>query len=473
MPSSGNAVSTNTNLYLTYSGGATLTLPISNAAPSSKPDVILGDDPNNPGVDYIAVVCYQDINGDIIVRDYNITNITGTMIATAGLSQNLGAGSAPKIDGFANNTAPILGLPAMDEFVVVWNKTTLNDIGVYAGEVADVTNSFFLNTYTNAGINPDVAAVKDVISNQLYACMLCYRSASNPMVHVYDINVTAPPTTPPVITNLGGDPIYPRPRIEGMALYKSPAPKWSVVSFADFNSLQYATDLNPSNPIYANPTGNNYAAAIAAGLGPFVPNSSGAIIGNRQITLAWAGVPYAPIAPSVVVSAAFDGSGGQVLLPVPPYNPGFNYKYATVNWDPINVVNVNIDEYEVALAACCNSGKGLIAAWWKGTGSQSTIRYKITPDNDYAFKPTGLEESAQSALSFSVFPNPAAKNLYIKYSDAAIEKVRITNVLGQKVLEEPFKDTPVDISALPSGDYFISITTGDNSVMTRPFVIVR
>src|SRR5690606_5761790 len=36
-----------TNLYLTHTSGQTLTLPLSNAAPSAQPDVILGDDPNN------------------------------------------------------------------------------------------------------------------------------------------------------------------------------------------------------------------------------------------------------------------------------------------------------------------------------------------------------------------------------------------------------------------------------------------
>jgi len=41
------------------------------------------------------------------------------------------------------------------------------------------------------------------------------------------------------------------------------------------------------------------------------------------------------------------------------------------------------------------------------------------------------------------------------------------------MLEIPYKDAPVDISALPPGDYFISLTTGNNSVMTRPLVIAR
>lgn len=468
----GDAVGT--NLYLTHTGGQTLTLPISNAASSSQPDVILGDDPNNPGVDYIAVVCYQDNNGDVIVENYEITDIAGpSMMAGWISSQDLGAGSDPKIDGFANNNTLIAGLPAMDEFVVVWEKATLNDIGIYAGEVADVTNSFFQNTYTNAGINPDVAAVRDIVSNQLYACLYCYHFNSGSAIsHVYDINLTMSPTPPPVITNLPGDHLFTRPRIEGMALYQKQAPKWNVVSFADFNSLLYFTNLNPTGSMYANPTGTNYAAAIAAGPGPFViPYSPSAIIGNRQITLAWAGKPYASSAPSVVVSAAFDTSNIAPKYFLPPFYLSMMYQYATVNMYPINAVNVDTDEYEVAIAACCNSGKRLITAWWNGI--QGTVRYKITPGNDYAFKPTGLQELAQAALSFSVFPNPTAKTLHIKYSGFAIQKIRITDALGKKVQEMSYKDAPVDISTLPAGDYFISITTGDNAVMTRPLVIAR
>ena len=418
-------------------------------------------------MDYIAVVCYKDINGDIIVEDYNITDILGIMTATPGPAQNLGAGSAPKIDGFANNTAPIYGLPVMDAFVVVWNQPTLYDIGIYAGEVGDVTNSFYQNSYTDAGINPDVAAVRDIGSNELYACVVCAYNSLGWDNHVYDFNVSAMPPSVPVITNLGGI-TYPRMRVEGMALYLKPAPKWSVISFNDFNALRYYTSLNPTSINYPTPIERNYAAAIAAGPGPFVSYSSGATIGNRQVTLAWAGINSSGV--PKVVSTAFDKGGLAPKYFLPPNYPFMTYQYATVNMDPINNVFIDTNQYEVAIAACCNSGKGLIAAWWNGLND---IRYKITPGNDYAFKPAGLQEASQPALSFSVFPNPAATDLNIKYSGFTIQKVKITDVSGKQVLEMPFKDAPVDISALPAGDYFISLTTGNNSVMTRPLVIAR
>lgn len=454
-----------TNLFIESSNGQTVIVPITNAAPSSKPDVILADDHANPGLDYIAVICYQDNNGDIQLENYRISNITGTMIATQIGSYNLGAGSTPKIDGFANNNSLIAGKPEMDKFVMVWSLTTLNDIGVYAAEVNDITLSFYSNTFTNAGLNPDVAAIRNIANNNLYADILCY-SPYGPS-SVYDINVTT--ASAPVITNISPND-FPRPRIEGMGLYDPSIkpPKWVVILFNDFNIIRYYTDLNPTNPrtIYLTvppnpptiPSYNNYTAAVTAGIGPFSPNPN-APIGNRQYTFAWgAGLTNTTPQTPAILSAACNISYTQVTIPAPCLQ---------VNSIPVGYIPHNNNDYEVGIATSCNSGNRLLSAWWNI--AQGAVYYKLTTNNQYQFKPTAIDTTVNKIINFTAFPNPAQNTIWLQHKDLNIKEARILDPLGKVKIKVVNCDLPIDISSLSSGNYFISIQTKDGRRMTQPF----
>lgn len=457
---------TATNLYIRHTNGQSVIIPITNAVPSSKPNVILADDNANPGLDYIAVVCYQDNNGDIQLKNYRISNITGTMIATQIGAYNLGAGNTPKIDGFANNTSLIAGRPTMDQFVVVWNLTTVNDIGVYAADVNDITLSVYSNTFTNAGINPDVAAIRNIANNHLYAAVVCYNGSGGPADRVYDIDITT--ATTPVITAFGANG-YPRPRIEGLGLYdpSTNTSKWGVVTINDYTSVRYYSNLYPTTyqlvflstpPPNHLPSSNNYTAAITAGIGPFTTNPSP--IGNRQCTIAWgAGYTVNSGGSPGILSAAFDYYGHLITSPI---------TCANVNNTTVGAVGQTIDEYEVGITSSCNSGNRLFSAWWNiATGA---IYYKLTPNNQYQFRPTGINTEENKVVGFSIYPNPAKSIIQIKCKDLKIQDTRILNSLGQVEMKGLDAHSPINISSLPSGNYFISIQTKEGVFVTQPFV---
>ena len=58
----------------------------------------------------------------------------------------------------------------------------------------------------------------------------------------------------------------------------------------------------------------------------------------------------------------------------------------------------------------------------------------------------------------TLFPNPVSDKLNIT-SDRDIQQIVITNLLGQKVYDEPFNPEPLDVSMLEIGTYIIMLET--------------
>ncbi|MFK7831916.1 MAG: T9SS type A sorting domain-containing protein [Winogradskyella sp.] len=73
---------------------------------------------------------------------------------------------------------------------------------------------------------------------------------------------------------------------------------------------------------------------------------------------------------------------------------------------------------------------------------------------------------------FSIYPNPAKTNLYIKATDnAQIDAVEFYNILGKNVLTTSLLvNDAIDISELASGIYLVKINAGNNSVTKRIIV---
>lgn len=66
------------------------------------------------------------------------------------------------------------------------------------------------------------------------------------------------------------------------------------------------------------------------------------------------------------------------------------------------------------------------------------------------------------ALAFSVYPNPARSEINIKVTgNAASDKyiVRIKNLVGQNIFEQPFNDKQlkIDVSAFPRGFFLVNV----------------
>lgn len=77
--------------------------------------------------------------------------------------------------------------------------------------------------------------------------------------------------------------------------------------------------------------------------------------------------------------------------------------------------------------------------------------------------------------AISVYPNPASDQVYIESSNQshAIEKVTITNSLGQRIMDKKVDSTSrvtLDVTAYKTGIYFVTIDTGDFTT-TKKLVI--
>ena len=67
-----------------------------------------------------------------------------------------------------------------------------------------------------------------------------------------------------------------------------------------------------------------------------------------------------------------------------------------------------------------------------------------------------------------IYPNPTRSNLSIEF-DKIIEEITITDILGQTLLSKNIKESKavIDVSSLTSGTYFVKVTSGGNSKITK------
>jgi hypothetical protein len=91
---------------------------------------------------------------------------------------------------------------------------------------------------------------------------------------------------------------------------------------------------------------------------------------------------------------------------------------------------------------------------------------------------TGIEEGRHNTLNFEVFPNPAKEkckiqNLKFKDENAALE---IFDLHGRKLLEKQIppgtEEIEIDVSQVPSGVYFCSLTS-ENRSTTQKLIIQK
>ncbi len=78
----------------------------------------------------------------------------------------------------------------------------------------------------------------------------------------------------------------------------------------------------------------------------------------------------------------------------------------------------------------------------------------------------GTNSFNDTKLSF--YPNPTSDVLYIKYSHT-INTISVNNVLGQEVYAKSINanDGVVEFSNLPSGNYFVKVTSGDSAKIIK------
>ncbi len=74
--------------------------------------------------------------------------------------------------------------------------------------------------------------------------------------------------------------------------------------------------------------------------------------------------------------------------------------------------------------------------------------------------------------TLSVYPNPANSNVTIT-SSTSIDRIEISNILGQKVYEDATvgaNQTTINVSGLQNGAYFVRVY-GENCMMTRKLIV--
>lgn len=90
---------------------------------------------------------------------------------------------------------------------------------------------------------------------------------------------------------------------------------------------------------------------------------------------------------------------------------------------------------------------------------------QIDYDGAYEFSHIEVVNTTGTANRIEIYPNPATATINITGADTG--ELKITNSLGEVVSSAAFSNTEFDISALPPGVYFITISTRDQLVTRR------
>jgi len=93
----------------------------------------------------------------------------------------------------------------------------------------------------------------------------------------------------------------------------------------------------------------------------------------------------------------------------------------------------------------------------------------LTPTNYNHCENVGFNEQFHSSIR--IHPNPTTSSLHIsdEQNDLRNSTIEIANNIGQTILQIPFQET-IDVSTLPEGCYFITITTPQKQKLYNKFV---
>ncbi len=73
-----------------------------------------------------------------------------------------------------------------------------------------------------------------------------------------------------------------------------------------------------------------------------------------------------------------------------------------------------------------------------------------------------LSSTKFNAIKIAIYPNPASHTLHLDLSDEMkIQQVVLFDILGKKVLEQPYIENSISVSELPKGTYILKIVTAD------------
>jgi len=107
------------------------------------------------------------------------------------------------------------------------------------------------------------------------------------------------------------------------------------------------------------------------------------------------------------------------------------------------------------------------------TIDQNTMLLTFVETAYYFYSPTsGIgDELSSGQMQISVYPNPANDQISLRPLKASttIEQVSISDYIGKMVVNTNDNAATIDISALTSGLYFITVVTNENEILTGRF----
>jgi hypothetical protein len=150
------------------------------------------------------------------------------------------------------------------------------------------------------------------------------------------------------------------------------------------------------------------------------------------------------------------------------------YDYAPPDYQ-LNVqkmvsIELTSDGGWVGAIACSAGINSLFFVKYDSTGCDSSVAYCLNPT---AIASNDIDDS------FFIYPNPASDFLNIKVNtNKSDHQVQIFNSTGQlmrkeNIIPDPRNPTPVILTDLPPGIYFIQLTNSESEIKTSRFVISR
>ncbi len=465
-----------------------------NTSDAIHPDVIIRDHIDNPGVDYIVSVVYNE-GGFITLNEYEITGLptvninllSSTQLSTS--TYMLGdEGAYPKIDGFVNPNNFIHNYNEMGGFAVVWETANgvelqvfdANGTPFYESPIAITNPSYPYQRYT-----PDIAAIVELDASlpngyRQIACvsfdnaLLVYPLGGDIAVHEYDVTSTV--TTPMSVYNKTGPTVHtPNSRIDGMGILTYDSTRWVVVSTSDCGGGMVHTNSSPTpwpsqyipgNPFVAH-QGSFNTYTVTAGVGTLVSGTVTTDAGNIQYPFGMAsyyGVPADVFLNSVNPNTA------------EAYDPGLLPNFCKVNGFLVNMPYNNCanqdDPYAgqaYTMSTSCNSGYDLLAAW---VDVNNNIWYKYSCNGDLNLMPpppfgmSPMNAQLNDIKFFSgeiiVYPNPAQDylNIHIK-EDIMPQTLSVYDIYGRLIVKKNISgqmSTGLELKEFISGMYRIDIT---------------
>lgn len=421
---SGGAV--NSYLYVEL-GSTQLTSPPIQIAGAGTPDVVIGDDLNAAGNQYIIAIVYQSGN-DVFIETYLADLVNSQVTYVNGSTNQLNTTASaklPHIDLFPDQSNTVGSFPSLHKYVAVWDGFSgTSTIQYTTGDISTVTPATptFVLTSLPAGDKPDVAALID--GTDEIACITFI--ANNAYVH--EINLTTPGVNPVQLTTASTFN-----RIEALGIYNGSNAKWQVVG--DGGGVIIAendlSNYNCSNGLDAllMTTETHLTPAVAAGIGAPGGNNR---IGNVQYTIGW----RTTNTPNLY-SQNIDVTNGAL------FSSGV---YEQIN-DNSTIAT------PLALSNSSNSGFGILSAWFDG----SDIVYKETSNTGappiFGYKTTSI--GRLSGKKSDVYPNPVSDKLTVDVENGIT--YCILDLMGRNIQQGSINNQSLDVSSLSAGIYLLQI----------------